>query len=399
MAVITNNFRMKLIALILAIALVSYVYTYVSYQYPDAVRARLVVQNVDARLMVSSRLSDYVDLKVRGPLQKISALREAAIVCILDLKGIKSPGTYRVPLQVPNLGDVVVIEKPEYFDVDLAARSSKELTVSLSKSGRPPEGFVAGEADVSPLKVIVDGPSDQIARVSVAVAEVDLGGETRTVNRLVAVKLYDDNYKMITSELVHVRPSRVRVNLPIRSTANLATLRVEPQIVGALPQGYILGPVTADPSVVYLPQSSGAALEGATVRTKPVDVSGRTASFTADDVLIDYTAPVPSALPKSARIHVTVVEVAKNSATTYNLPVTIVNQSAELGYSAPAVVSLASEDLPSLSDAEKKALRAEIDVRGLGPGEYRITPLVIAPGSLGSYRLYPDTLAVKVAKK
>lgn len=399
MAMITNNFRLKLIAFILALALVSYVYTYVSYQYPEAIRAKLVVENTSQSLMIASPLSDFVDLRVRGPLQKISALKESAVVCTLDMKGVKSPGTYRVTLRVPSLGDVAVIEKPDFLEVDVVARSSKEIAVTLTRNGRPQEGFIAGDSSVSPPKVIVDGPSDQISRITSAIAEVDVTGETRSVNRLVAVRLYDADFKPQSNDLVRARPARVRVYLPIKSTVSLATLRIEPQIVGALPQGYVLGPVTADPSLVYLPESYGKKALDKTVRTEPVDVSGRTSSFASDDVLIDYKFPVPSAVPKSARVHVTVLEVAKNSATTYNLPVTLTNQSAELGYSLPASVSLASEDLRKLSNEEKGSLRAVVDVRGLAPGQYNVTPLIVAPSTLKSYRLYPEKITVKVTKK
>lgn len=267
------------------------------------------------------------------------------------------------------------------------------LRVPLELQQFPSGLEVTGELPVT-VDVRVRGASGTLSRVAAGevVAVLDLRG-ARSGRRL--FPLTPEQVRVpFGVEVVQVTPSAVALAFEPSATRQV---RVVPSVDGRPAPGYIVGPVSSDPGVVDVVGPESAVKRATEALTEPVSIAGARERVreTVTVGLVDPALRLKS--PRPATVTVQIVP-APLERTLRNRPVHLRDLASMLEAEAtPAVVDVTlrgSRD--ALSRVDPDDIVVDVDVSGLGPGEYMLTPHAEASDDAGVARIEPSTVKVRV---
>ena len=184
-----SNFGLKVLALIIALGL----WLAGHRDTERAIEVPVEFRNIPSDLMVLDNRVDYVVLRLMGPRTLISTLDSEDLKLSLDLRGAKS-GAASYPLGAPSFnvprGVTVARITPPVIHLRLEPVLKRSLPVSVRFSSGPPAGYKIYQTTVQPATVSVQGPADDIKRLSfVETVPIDIeetGGVVRRQVRLSA---------------------------------------------------------------------------------------------------------------------------------------------------------------------------------------------------------------------
>lgn len=304
-------------------------------------------------------------------------LTENQIHIYADLSGLAA-GEHEVPLtgSVDTAATRITQLDPATLSLTLEESATRARAVHVDVTGEPALGYEAGQATLSIKSVNVSGPASVVNRVSDIIASVSIAGLKDDYNNEVTLKPVDASGKTVAGVALDLVSTQVLI--PITQKLGYRDVAVTVVITGQVASGYRITNFTAAPPIVTVSSSDPqkvSELPGY-VRTQPVDISNAT-----DDI----SGPVALDLPDGVTlVGVTNVVVQVNIAaieSSVTLPVTLTLQGLEVGLSAttsPDTVNvLITGPLPALSELAPTDVRAVLDLTGLGPGTYPLTPQVI----------------------
>ncbi len=309
MAFLLHNLRLKLVAAGLAVCMwLAVVYVSNPPAVQTVVAARVGVTGLARGMVLVSGpgAPGGISLQIAGLRSNVQARSRilAGLRLSVNLAGLDTPGTYRVPLQVRNQDPAVaVLSHPGQVAVRLDRLVTALVPVRASPRGRTPAGFTAQVVAISPNAVRVTGASSVVAAVR-AVVHPDVGGLRTSLSQSVPVTLVGVSGPR-AGGLV---PSPLVVTAVISVTSQRST-RTLPVVVtfsgdGQPPAGTRLTDVRSFPSTVT---ASGPAAQlnllGQAV-TEPIDISGASQGLT---VVVPLASPTGVTLtPSTVTVVVTV---------------------------------------------------------------------------------------------
>jgi len=141
-------------------------------------------------LILTARSSDAVDIRVRG---SRSALRRipADLDYEVDLADAK-PGTTSTEVDLTALdvgrGAQIVSRSPTQLEFTLERKISRRVSVTPELTGHPTEGFVVGDAQATPRRVLVTGAESELLRLGELLTEtIDVSGANQPFERSVKI--------------------------------------------------------------------------------------------------------------------------------------------------------------------------------------------------------------------
>lgn len=288
---ITRNFRLKLIALVVACGMwVGVVYA----SDPPAITTYDV--HVQAGGILHSGLVllhpiGTVPIKVAGVSSSVKSSAVAShLSAVADLSHITKVGEYHVKLSVEQTDDNVWIwSAPKTVTVVIDREVTRSIPVHPSFSAAPPVGFTVNIAQsvITPADVSVEGPESVLANVQ-AEAVVNLSTARTSLSYPEQVKL--TNAQGYGSELT-VTPNVVSVGVVITSESTERVLPVTPTFSGngEPASGYTITGIVVTPATVTA-SGPGSVLTGLTsVNTQAIDLAHVTASETVTEQLVVAT--------------------------------------------------------------------------------------------------------------
>lgn len=353
----------------------------------DPVEQVLIDQRVpiaitpDAALILSNanELPVNASVSVRGPRSVINAMTAEDVSIAVDLTGY-SPGTYTLALEAivaPDKRASVVRITPRNYTVRLETRLTQLKPVSVQITSFPGAAYEVGTPQTTVLQTEVSGPESRVSRVDAVVARVSLAEQRAPFSQEVALVPVDAEGVVVPG--VTLGHAAVEVEIAVQQRNDVAEVRVQPNIVGELPLGYILTPdFNYTPQTVIL-RGGRAVLDAlpGTIFTEAIDLSGRTSSFQVD---------VPIALPDPRLLVVTGssisvrVGIAAQQVTRQfdQVALTLIGEMPGVAYTVvPDVVTvLVTGPQPLLANLDSADLGVLVDVSGLAPGgSAQIAPL------------------------
>ncbi len=301
MGLMTRNFRAKLLAIVIAVAL----WTVVAYSETEARAFNVTVEQVGplpAGLVVLGDLPQVrVEVVAPGDALKTfdpkTGLRATAI-----LRELRK-GPNQVPVQLEQLDPNVTIRKAQAsisVQVDEFGQVSKP--VKIERMHQTPTGFheVAALSTITPKEVTIGGPKSQLDGIE-AIATIDLDGKQASFeDPNVAVVIRDAGRKKL--DKLKVTPSEVSIRIAIQSDATTAVKNVNYNLTGQPASGYRVTRVDVTPPSVTVSGLPAALTALTQVIADPVDISSQTADV-IKTVLIRPPAGV-DANPKTVQVHV-----------------------------------------------------------------------------------------------
>jgi len=180
-----SNIGLKVLALIIALGL----WLAGHRDTERAIEVPVEFRNIPSDLMVSDNRVDYVVLRLMGPRTLISTLDSEDLKLSMDLKGAKS-GSASYPLgahsfNVPR-GVTIARITPPVIHLRLEPVLKRAVPVTVHISSGPPAGYKVYQTTVQPPVVSVQGPADDVKRLtSVETVPIDIEETNGVVTRKV----------------------------------------------------------------------------------------------------------------------------------------------------------------------------------------------------------------------
>lgn len=216
-----------------------------------------------------------VTVRVETRQELLANLTAADFVARVDVSGVSTDGTATTrPLRVTSrLDGVKILDQPADVRVQLLKASTKEVPVSVNQTSPLPQDYREIERRLDPAVVTVIGRPELVDTVASVQIDVPLAGVRQETYRYKGQL----TARTASGNTVEVQLSRTdaTAEFTIEPISSTRTIAVIPKVTGALPLGYRLGAITADPLTVVVtgPKASIESL-GAVLYTDPVDISG-----------------------------------------------------------------------------------------------------------------------------
>jgi len=400
---LTNNLFLKLLSLALAMLLSMYVLRYINPTWNDEFRMDLRVENLSSELIITSPIPmvEGPQIKIKGPINSVRLLEGVNLTAFLDCADVSGPGNWGVQVQMPDFGDLQVVEQSiKEVEVTVEKKATRKLPIDINPVGTQSENFDVGDENLSQTEVEVTGPKSLVDMIDVALIEPLLKEQRDDIrNQVLPIKLYDKNYDLIEAPSLKLQPAQVSYSLRLISTESIEVLQVVPIYTGQLPEDFRLVRHVLEPS--RIPVDADDVPEGVfAVRTTPIDLTGVRESFTVETHLIyPFEVPEISRLPDVCEVQVSVTPITEIGGAAM-VKVELVGHVEDYDYSIlPPEILLRSEELMVMDAAEIDEIRAELFVAGLGPGEYRLSPQLLLPLALERVTIDHDTLQLTIIQR
>ncbi len=217
-----------LLALIVSIGLWVYAVTVVN---PDGtttisnVRVRIIGTNAltSNNLMLTGGEDQTVDVEIAGRRSDLKVLNSSTLEATADVKNIDRAGTYEVSWELgfpPTVasGDIrVVSTSSTRITVKVSEYQERhEIPVEVVYSGSLPDNYLRDPAVLDQETVAVNGPAEEVSKISRAILTVDVDGAKESIEEEMAYVLVDENGDALElSDYVTVVDPTIRVSVPI----------------------------------------------------------------------------------------------------------------------------------------------------------------------------------------
>ncbi|HVU13090.1 MAG TPA: CdaR family protein, partial [Phototrophicaceae bacterium] len=309
-------------------------------------------------------------VQLQAPRSVESVLAPEDVIVSADLSGL-GPGEHTVPLQakVAREASVVAIT-PSQITITLEVQESQLKPVSVNIVSSPPVVYSAGTPALDVHQVEVSGPASLVGQVNEVVASVSLDNQRTPYADDIRVTPVDVDGHVVSG--VTLDPQTVHVSIDIEQRSDVREVRVQPNIVGELAEGYVLtASFDYDPKTIVV---SGPAevlnnLPG-TISTAPISLSDKTSSF---QITVPVELPDPRLVIVTGRTVTVTVGISTQTITRQfdHIAVEFAGGKTGLNYHTVTneVTVLVTGPQPLLNQLTASDLSVLVDVSGLNAGD------------------------------
>lgn len=341
-------------------------------------------------------------LTLRAPRTTWDEFTPGRVRLTADLSQL-SAGQWEVPLQVeldPALGAAlrVVSVSPEMVRVTLEQRKTREIPVSLLVQGEPASGYEVGSPRLNVQSALVSGPASAVDRVSEVQVRASLENVRSSFNQAAALIAVDVAGVPVPG--VTVEPDSASIEIAIRQKIGTRDVAVKLVTSGQPPAGYRVTNLSVSPPIVTVSSSDPQQvleLPGF-VETQPLDLSGA-----SDDITQRLTLDLPEGVTivgePSVLVQVNIAALEGSTRLQRRVEARGLSVGLNARISPDTVDVLIIGPLPLLDRLREGDVLIAIDLNGLGPGTYALTPAVVfLSDQLRAESVLPATVEVIIER-
>jgi YbbR domain-containing protein len=270
--------------------------------------------------------------------------------------------------------------------------------VDLSLSGQPAIGYQAGDAVLDLQNIIITGPESIVQQAARARVLVSLEGARESIDQSLVVQIVDAKNNPLRG--IGVTPESVHVNIPISQQGGFRDVAVKVIVQGQVASGYRLENISVFPPVITVFASDPElvnALPGV-VETLPLDIQDAKENISTRLALVlDPKITIVGAQSVQVQVGISPIQ---TSLTLLNQKVNVLGLSE--GFAAqvsPETVDvIISGPLPILDALTPQDVIVSVDVTGLTPGTYQLTPKwEVLVGNVLVESILPSTVEVVIS--
>ncbi len=286
-ALITNNFGIKLLAVIVSMGL-----WFVVNNITDPVEKvkfnNIAVEILNADAITSNgKVYEIIDntgtvnVEVSGKRSVLSYITRDNIKATADMEQLTIMNT--IGIEVTSTRNNSDLEfKTSIDSVKLSIEDVKrvQMIINVSTSGEPADGYVVGSVSTSQNIVQISGPESVVEQIDHVEAVTDISGYSSDISASVDLKLYDADGNSITSSSLSMNITSVNVSVTILATKEIP---LEFTITGEPAEGYIAnGVITSNPTTVTLAGRKSVldAITKLSISDSALNIDGQTGDFT-----------------------------------------------------------------------------------------------------------------------
>lgn len=384
--VLTNNFILKIVALMSAIALWIVVMNVDDPTQSGYFTATVNIENAgymaeQGKYFEIPDTSMTVRFKVTAIRSVMKNLSNSDFKAVADMEEIEqTEDGYRVPLTITATRYATAVKfgsAVQYMYVNVENLATKQFTIKAVSSGEPAENCAVGDLDASPNVLKVSGPESVVNQIETAQATVNVTGASANLTDSVAPVLYDAEGNSVDSSKLTFNINSITVSAKI---LDVRTIPVEVAVTGEPAEGYACTQILVDPEKVRIKGSASAlnAADKVVIPSDLIDISGTVENI---ERTIDITGYLPAGVEladaNERNVEITVV-VEPYVTNTYQVPTSrITAENVPDGYQltfAEDTVSVEVTGLQSEMDAfTTEGLKAVIDLSGLSEGTHQLS--------------------------
>ena len=288
---LSHNFGLKILSLLLAILLWNYVIStntsitrtktltgltgYVSGQSTLGANGLALLKDPAEAL---SNISVTVD----APQAYYARISNDNVQVSLDLSSVRTAGTQEVPLRaVTGYGRVTDIS-PDSLTLTFEAQDSRSVPINATLTGDIQEDYWYSISRINPPNLSVSGAASVVRSISSAAVTVDVTGLDAPFTQAQPYALIETGTgEEISQRMLNRSSTSVSVSVDVYPTKELPVSTDLANVISGQPaEGYVVQSVTMQPDTVTV-AADEELLEGLTeLMIVPVDVDGMSQSFT-----------------------------------------------------------------------------------------------------------------------
>ena len=245
-ASLSNNLWLKLLSVVLALFLWSYVISTTPSITRDKTLSDISITVTGQSVLEDSRglavLTDLnalesVRVRVRVSQSSYAQVTSDNVRVELDLSSIRQEGKQSVRLQGSTTYGSVVEVYPQYIDLEVEKRDQRYVPVNVELTGVDTTSYWYSVSSRNPSQVVVSGPTSLVKTVSSAQVLLDVSGLTETHSWEEGFQLLDAQQQEIPGAL-SVSTSSVRVTVEVYPIRVLTLSQEADQLTsGQVPEG------------------------------------------------------------------------------------------------------------------------------------------------------------------
>ena len=273
-SVITNNFGLKILAIIFAIIMWLVVVNIDDPKITKTFTTTVTITNESA-ISDMGKYYEVVDGKntvtfaVSAKRSLIEDLSGSDFKAVADMSAIEDLS--RVPIEVSAIhytNQISIITRNQYLDVTVGNLQTQSFIIVPRDAGTPASGSVVGSVSVSPNVLKVSGPAELVSTIDKVTATIDVTDMSMDISDNVIPKLYDKDGAEIDTTNLSMNLSTVTVSAEILNTKDVG---LNFQTTGEPADGYQLTSVSYEPETVQV-KGTAEALNKLDMITIPEDV-------------------------------------------------------------------------------------------------------------------------------
>lgn len=320
-----------------------------------------------------------VDVTIEGAESQVEPVSQTAVSVQADLSVVNGPGEYQIPLaaNVPNGNDYSI--EPGEVIIQVDERVSEIFPLDPRYTSTSDQTRTVGDIVPDPSQVTVTGPASAVERVAEVILPVTVDRQTESFDDTYMPYAVDGEGQRISE--VEILPEAILTQVEVQTQGKAVS--VIPTVTGVPAEGFSVQQRRALPDTIVVDGPEEILDELLFVNTEPVDVTDANQSISMEVGLADLPEGVTVIEPSESVIEVrlAIEDISASSQTLTGLPVEPVGL--ENGLSAafePGAVSIqVSAPVDILQAMGPEDISIWVDLGGLGPGTYRITPEVTVP--------------------
>ena len=396
---LTRNWHLKLAAIGLATVLYTgFVYSGSFTEQPFPGLQIEAINQPDGSFPLTQSLGQ-VNVQYRLSTNARERVTDQSFSVTVDLAGYdmdQAPQPQSLPVRVVSLQDGVDILsfRPTSVPVALDRLAQRAVRVEVD-TGDVPEGLAIGTPRISHEEVTASGPQSQLGRVDLAVARVQIF-ESGIDVRQPQVTLVPIDIDGRQVESVELDPATVTVEIDVRTVETSKTVPILPNLTGGPADGFEVGAVRVEPSVVTIFGLPDALQDVVSVSTEPLGLGGASDNLSLEGVLV---LPRGTRLASDAETPVINVAIVPAQGTrTYLVGVSCEGApdgSACLPQQSQLAVVLQGP-VTVLNGLDASDLTPTLDASGLAPGQHQLTATFALPDGVELVSVSPGTVPVVI---
>ena len=385
--VITNNFGLKLLAVLFAVILWLVVVNIDDPKLSQRFSASVVIENADYltgqgkyfEVLDDTNTIVFTVTAKRSYLEKLSSTDFKAVANMENAAIDNETGIGKVPIEVTALrySSLVTISKAtQNLEIALDELAQQQYIITVDTTGTLPDGCALGDVAVSPNLMKVSGPQSVVSRIDHVTANIDVTNMNEDVVASVIPVLYDSAGNVIDKNNLTLNMSTVTVTVHILDIKDVSLMF---NVTGTPADGYAYMDMEYEPKTIAI-KGTAASLNNVTMVNIPesaLDISGAREDITQ---VIDVSEYLPGGVTMAdkndSKVTVT-VHIARLATKTVNIfPSSIQVLNLPDGYKLSfdrSVIRVAlsgvEEDINAL---DTSAIVASIDAGQLTPGTHEV---------------------------
>jgi YbbR domain-containing protein len=329
---------------------------------------------------------------------RLDELSRSDITVTLDTSAVDGAGSYQLDVIAETTEGVREITvSPDSVSVQLEEQVSRNFPLSVENQVLADD--VRQIVDVNPdvSEVTVTGTQSNVNRVARVVLPVTIQDNTTDFVDTIEPHAVDENNQRIQE--VTIDPAHVRTEIVLEKRGK--TVSVVPQITGAPADGFTVQQTVAVPATVIVDGPENLLADLLFINTEPVDIAGARDPISRTVALEDLPEGVTLVDPATNQVEVR-VSIGTSGGTANlvpDMPIETIGladgltarvdpETLDISISAPATL---------LSGLTSDDISVTVDLSGLGPGVYTLTPEINVTEDVTVTRVEPERVVVLIS--